>query len=193
MLAHAKAVEAFRKAALKDGKIGIILNLSPVYPKSESPEDREAAKWADHLCIRSFLDCAVKGSFSEEFVDMLKTSDLLPKTNEGDKQLFSKNTVDFIGCNYYQPLRVQAVSKEMKAIIEGPQDLYQGYDWPEKQINPHRGWEIYPKSIYDIAMRLKMITVKFRGISLKMAWVSLKRRSFKMKKGSSKMTTVSNL
>lgn len=36
------------------------------------------------------LDCAVKGSFSEEFVDMLKTSDLLPKTNEGDKQLFSK-------------------------------------------------------------------------------------------------------
>lgn len=155
MLAHAKAVEAFRKAALKDGKIGIILNLSPVYPKSESPEDREAAKWADHLCIRSFLDCAVKGSFSEEFIDMLKTSDLLPKTNEGDKQLFSKNTVDFIGCNYYQPLRVQAVSKEMKAIIEGPQDLYQGYDWPEKQINPHRGWEIYPKGIYDIAMRLK--------------------------------------
>lgn len=65
---------------------------------------------------------------------MLKTSDLLPKTNEGDKQLFSKNTVDFIGCNYYQPLRVQAVSKEMKATIEGPQDLYQGYDWPENRL-----------------------------------------------------------
>ncbi|MCB7112468.1 family 1 glycosylhydrolase, partial [Agathobacter rectalis] len=29
------------------------------------------------------------------------------------------------------------------------------YDWPEKEINPHRGWEIYPQGMYDIAMRLK--------------------------------------
>ncbi|MFR3683683.1 MAG: glycoside hydrolase family 1 protein [Enterococcus sp.] len=156
MLAHAKAVEAFRLSRYNDGKIGIILNLSPVYPKSDSPEDIEAAKWADHIYIRSFLDCAVKGFFSDEFVQKLKCSDLSPETKEGDRAIFKNNTVDFIGCNYYQPMRVQATStKQNTERINSPHDLFQGYDWPQKKVNPHRGWEIYPRGIYDIAMRLK--------------------------------------
>ncbi len=28
-------------------------------------------------------------------------------------------------------------------------------DWPEKVINPYRGWEIYPEAIYDIALMMK--------------------------------------
>lgn len=156
MLAHAKAVEAFRESQFNDGKIGIILNLSPVYPKSDSPEDIEAAKWADHIYIRSFLDGAVKGVYSEEFIQLLERFDLSPDTKEDDKEILMKNTVDFIGCNYYQPLRVKAVPDEERVEqITGPRDLFQGYDWPEKRINPHRGWEIYPRGIYDIAMRLK--------------------------------------
>ena len=35
LLAHAKAVAEFRKLALPDGEICIILNLSPVYPKAK--------------------------------------------------------------------------------------------------------------------------------------------------------------
>ncbi|MBO0452690.1 glycoside hydrolase family 1 protein [Candidatus Enterococcus murrayae] len=156
MLAHAKAVEAFRVSRFNDGKIGIILNLSPVYPKSDSPEDVEAAKWADHIYIRSFLDGAVKGTYSDEFTQLLKRSNLSPETEADDKNIFTKNTVDFIGCNYYQPLRVQAIPEEERVEqITGPRDLFQGYDWPGKRINPHRGWEIYPRGIYDIAMRLK--------------------------------------
>lgn len=156
MLAHAKAVEAFRLSRYNDGKIGIILNLSPVYPKSDSPEDIEAAKWADRIYIRSFLDCAVKGFFSDEFVQKLKCSDLSPETKEGDRAIFKNNTVDFIGCNYYQPMRVQAAStKQNTERINSPHNLFQGYDWPRKKVNPHRGWEIYPRGIYDIAMRLK--------------------------------------
>ena len=26
---------------------------------------------------------------------------------------------------------------------------------PGKKINPHRGWEIYPKAIYDISVNIK--------------------------------------
>lgn len=156
LLAHAKAVEAFRNSKYNDGKISIILNLSPVYPKSSTLEDLEAAKWADHIYVRSFLDCAVKGTFSEELVNMLKEADLAPVTEVGDKEVFLANTVDFVGCNYYQPMRVQAVPKDEQTWpIKEPRDLFRNYDWPEKRINPHRGWEIYPRGIYDIAMRLK--------------------------------------
>ena len=47
MLAHAKAVEAYRTNPHNDGKIGIILNLSPVYAKSEEQADQEARHRAD--------------------------------------------------------------------------------------------------------------------------------------------------
>ncbi|MGX7163898.1 glycoside hydrolase family 1 protein [Enterococcus massiliensis] len=154
LLAHAKAVEKYRLAKNNDGQIGIILNLSPVYPKSTELQDKDAAKWADLLYIRSFLDCAVFGKFPEELVSILKEAKLLPKTMQGDREIFAENRVDFIGCNYYQPLRVQAPVVAHRPIT-GPRDLFRGYDWPDKKINPYRGWEIYPEGIYDIAMRLK--------------------------------------
>ncbi len=154
LLAHAKAVKAYRNNPYNDGQISIILNLSPVYPKSQNKEDVEAARWADLLYIRSFLDCAVKGTFPAELVEILKEAHLSPETDINDHAIFKENTVDFVGCNYYQPLRVQAPQSPHRPIT-GPRDLFRGYDWPEKRINPHRGWEIYPQGIYDIAMRLK--------------------------------------
>ncbi|WP_291291260.1 glycoside hydrolase family 1 protein [Enterococcus sp.] len=154
LLAHAKAVAVFRELAIPNGEIAIILNLSPVYPKSQQAADLVAAEWADLLYIRSFLDATVLGRFPEKLVTLLKESGLAPVTEEGDRELFAENTVDFIGCNYYQPLRVQAPSAP-NAPITGPRDLFRGYDWPDKKINPHRGWEIFPQGIYDIAMRLK--------------------------------------
>lgn len=154
LLAHAKAVGEYRNSKFNDGEICIILNLSPVYAKSESAEDQEAKKWADLLYIRSFLDVSVYGSFPEELVTLLRESDLLPLTQENDKDIFCRNTVDFLGCNYYQPLRVQAPNEVTHPVSES-RHLFIGYDWPDKRINPHRGWEIYPEGLYDIAMRLK--------------------------------------
>lgn len=156
LLAHAKAVAEFRKIALPDGEICIILNLSPVYPKSQEAADREAAEWADLLYIRSFLDCVVYGQFPEKLTSLFKEHHLSPEYEATDAEIFRENTVDFIGCNYYQPLRIQAPlpQKAASGPFE-PRQLFRGYDWPEKKINPHRGWEIYPEGIYDIAMRLK--------------------------------------
>jgi len=36
-----------------------------------------------------------------------------------------------------------------------PEDLFSYYDMPGRKINPHRGWEIYEKGLYDILMDLK--------------------------------------
>ena len=62
MLAHAKAVRAFREAGIR-GKIGIILNLTPSYPRSSHPADLKAARIADLFFNRSFLDPAVLGEY----------------------------------------------------------------------------------------------------------------------------------
>ena len=154
LLAHALAVKAYRDNPNNDGQVGTILNLSPVYPKSNEPEDVKAGKIADLIYIRSFLDTTVHGYFPEELIEIYRENDLLPVVEEGDRQIFEDNTVDFIGCNYYQPLRVQA-PKSPHFPATSPGAFSSHYDWPEKEINPHRGWEIYPQGMYDIAMRLK--------------------------------------
>ncbi|WP_414841277.1 glycoside hydrolase family 1 protein [Enterococcus saccharolyticus] len=154
LLAHAAAVKAYKESTQNDGEIGIILNLSPVYAKSEKPADQEARRKADLIYIRSFVDTVVNGYFPEELIDILKENHLLPETQVGDRAIFEENTVDFLGVNYYQPLRVQAVENS-RFPAESPGDFACYYDWPEKRINPHRGWEIYPEGMYDIAMRLK--------------------------------------
>lgn len=153
LLAHAMAVQKYKETQF-NGQIGIVLNLSPVYAKSEAEQDQKAKQLADLIYIRSFLDVTVHGEFPEELVRLYKDNQLNPITQKEDNQLFKQNTVDFIGCNYYQPLRVQA-PKKYSSLIKSPSDFFSAYDWPDKKINPYRGWEIYPKGLYDISMRLK--------------------------------------
>lgn len=154
VLAHAHAVAAFRQGQHRDGEISCILNLSPVYTKENpSHEDLEAQHLADLIQIRSLLDPIVLGHFPDELITLFKNHGLLPVIAEGDLTMIANNTVDFLGVNYYQPLRVQ--HQDQPALDLTPQSFFKGYEWPERRINPHRGWEIFPEGIYDIAMRVK--------------------------------------
>ncbi|GAX46892.1 glycoside hydrolase family 1 protein [Pseudolactococcus reticulitermitis] len=153
LMAHVKAVQEFRKI-LPKGSIGIILNVSPSYSRSESVADLKAKAAADLLNIKSFLDPVALGKMNQELIALLKEHDLLPDALPEDQKAIAENTVDFIGLNYYQPSRVQA--PEMAAYpAKALEDFYQPYDWAEKKINPYRGWEIYPEAIYDVAMMMK--------------------------------------
>lgn len=155
-LAHAAAVSEFRKLAAPASQIGIILNLSPVYARSESAGDLEAKRAMEELQIRSFLDPAVKGNYSERLVALLEENGLLPDTQPDDAALLSAGKVDFLGVNYYQPIRVQSVPQdEVHHPAQSMDDFARRYDWPEKIMNPYRGWEIYPEGIYDLAMMIK--------------------------------------
>lgn len=153
LMAHVYAVQAFREVKPK-GSIGIILNITPAYARSAAQADQKAKENADLLTMKSFLDPAVKGAIPEALVQLIKGHELTPETNPSDKEVMKENTVDFIGLNYYQPLRVQA-PENPRFPAQDPEDLYAPYDWPEKRINPYRGWEIYPKAIYDVAMMMK--------------------------------------
>lgn len=153
-LASAKAIEAYRKAGL-DGEIGIILNLTPTYPRSDQKEDQDAANLADLVFNRSFLDPAVKGEFPAELVELLKKDGVLWKSEPEDDELFKKNTVDFLGVNYYHPKRAAAPSDPDKYPEWMPDRYFEEWEWPEARINPYRGWEIYPEAMYDIAKNIQ--------------------------------------
>lgn len=154
LMAHVMAVKAYRESNIKHSRIGIILNVTPAYARSNDPQDQTAQKVADLLLSKSFLDPAVHGVIPEELIQLLKKHQLLPETRKKDLDLIKQNTVDFIGINYYQPLRVKAPSNP-RFPAKDTTDLFEQYEWPERRINPYRGWEIYPEALYDIAMIMK--------------------------------------
>lgn len=154
MIASALAISEYKK--IGDGKIGIILNLTPSYPRSEHPADLKASRIADLFFNRSFLDPSVLGGYPQELVDLLAEYDHLPSIVDGDRDLLKQNTIDILGVNYYQPRRVKA--KEHLPNPEAPfmpEWFFDHYEMPGRKMNPYRGWEIYEKGIYDIMMNLK--------------------------------------
>lgn len=155
-LASALAVKAYHDLKL-NGEIGIILNLTPSYPRDEAcPKDRKAAAICDAFFNRSFLDPAVKGEFPQELIAICKELAILPTYTPEDLAIIKENTVDILGVNYYQPRRIKAKETPIKDPSNPmPEDFFDYYDWSEKRMNPYRGWEIYERGIYDILINLR--------------------------------------
>ncbi len=124
LLSHGMAVEAYRQLNLK-GKIGISLNLKPIYC-FEGGDLKEAAK-QDQLKNRAYLDPILLGKYPG-------ISNAL-YIQEGDMDLISKS-IDFLGVNYYARL----VISPNEFVPASTNSL---------------GWEVYPQGIYDLLVELK--------------------------------------
>ena len=137
-------------------RIGVVLNLTPAYPRSQHPADVKAARIAELFQAKSFLDPSVLGTYPPELVEILRERDLLPEVDSSDLELIKEHTVDFLGVNYYQPMRVSvpryAPNPESPMLVE---QFYEPYVMPGRKINPHRGWEIYEQGLYDISQNIK--------------------------------------
>lgn len=154
ILAHAKVVEEYRKQNL-NGKIGVILNLTPTYTRDDREEDKKAAHIADLFFNRSFLDPMVKGEFPTELKEILASHNMLPETTEEEKTLILGQKVDFLGVNYYVPRRVRAVEKTPAEFTQ-PEYYFEYHIKENGRFNPYRdGNEIHPEAIYDIAKNIQ--------------------------------------
>lgn len=155
-LAHAKAIQAFKKYSF-ESKIGVILNLSPTFPRSQNPADVQAAKIADLFYTRSFLDPMVKGEFPSALVDLLAQNQQLPADyTESDLTIISENTAQILGLNYYEPRRVKARSSAVNPESPFlPEWFFEPHIMPGRRMNEYRGWEIYEKGIHDLCMDIK--------------------------------------
>jgi len=142
LLSHGLAAEALRAAARQPVKVGITLNLNPVYPASDSKKDRDAARRIDTILNRSMLDPLLKGTspVAEIPAAKLVTAGLI-KTGDLEKI----RTLDILGVNYYTRTVVKNDPKFPVVAAEQVQ--------PEG--NEYSGmWEIYPQGMYELLMRI---------------------------------------
>ena len=156
-LASAKAIQEFRKEGVsKGGKIGIVLNLTPAYPRSESREDLEAADFVNKFCNRMFLDPAVHGRFPEGLEEVLEKDGVLWDATEEERRIISSNRIDFLGVNFYQPVRIKARESAFDTSKGWlPDKYFENYEKPGRKMNPYKNWEIYPEALYDISINIR--------------------------------------
>jgi 6-phospho-beta-glucosidase len=156
-LASAMAIAEFKKSIhSQNAKIGTILNLTPVYAASKREEDQNAAHFAELWANEMFLQPAIQGSFPDELVDILRKDDVLWSSTEDELNLIKNNTIDVLGVNYYHPFRVQAPKVSPDSLQDWMPDIYfREYELPGAVMNVDKGWEIYPRALYDIAINVK--------------------------------------
>ncbi|OCL27714.1 6-phospho-beta-glucosidase [Orenia metallireducens] len=160
-ISSAKVVNLYKEMRAEgkvreDGRIGIVLSLTPSYPRSNNSADLKAARIADLFFNKSFLDPCVKGAYPEELVSILADRNMLPVVEEGDKNLLKEGVVEFLGFNYYFPRRVKVRENAVNAKAPFlPEHLFEYYDMPGKRMNRYRGWEIYAKGTFDTLINIK--------------------------------------
>ncbi|QCR35139.1 glycoside hydrolase family 1 protein [Nissabacter sp. SGAir0207] len=155
VLATARVVELFRRRG-QPGTLGVILNPEVTYPRSTAAHDVRAAALYDLFYNRVFLDPLILGEYPAELLALLRQHEVLFEYDEAELATIRANTVDEVGINLYYPHRVKAPSHAWHPETPfHPACYYDHFELPGRRMNPSRGWEIYPRIIYDMALRLK--------------------------------------
>jgi len=136
MLSHGLALRALREAGCK-ASLGIVLNLSPIEPATDSAADHAKARLEDGRLVRWYMDPLFKGSYPADIVEHLQADN--PVVMPGDMDLI-QTPMDFLGINYY--------SRTVASAAE-PWDVHKsGLEVTEMD------WEVYPQGLTDLLVRL---------------------------------------
>lgn len=136
LLSHGMALNALREQGCKS-KLGIVLNLSPMHPATDSAEDLSKAVIEDGLLLRWYMDPLFKGHYPVDVLEHLGAD--APRVQSGDMDIIS-TPMDFLGINYYSRSVVSAA---------GPWDVHvSGRDVTDM------GWEVYPEGLTELLLRV---------------------------------------
>jgi beta-glucosidase len=100
-LAAAAAVEEYRKRNLPGRIAAVAMLLIPALPASDCEADRRAARLADGLMNRVYLDPMLKGAYPEDVVRALSGVGGELPIEPGDMDFIAGNRADFLGINFY--------------------------------------------------------------------------------------------
>lgn len=136
LLSHGQALQALRADGCR-AKLGIVLNLAPSVPATDSPADAAKAHMDDARSRRWYTDSLFKGGYPQEVLDELGAD--VPVI-EADDMAHIATPMDYLGVNYYSR-HVASAGDPFDAKAHG---------LPVNDM----GWEIYPQGLTDLLLRL---------------------------------------
>jgi len=138
LLAHGEAVARMRAILPEQAGVGIVLNLAPQHPATDSEEDKAAAERVHAMNNALFVEPLVKGTYPALAEQMVGFA--WPKIQSGDMERIAQ-PIDFIGVNYYS-----------RGIVKHAEHAYlqaEGVGNEGAQYTD-MGWEVYPDGLYEI-------------------------------------------
>ena len=164
LLASAGAIREYHDLHLA-GKIGIVSDsyAIEILKHEEAYEEAKAnAEWFYNRCIN---DVCVYGVIPQELIDMIRADYDISYMREEDREIFRQGTVDFLGINAYYRILVKPYTQgetcfKKNNTGDGSKHKDVVKHWFELDDDPSTvksswGVEVYPKSVYDLLMRLK--------------------------------------
>lgn len=133
LLAHGLGMQALQRICPQVQR-GIVLNFTPCYPVSDSPEDLQATKLADEYINLWYLQPLLEGKYPD-VIQCLSEEDK-PDVHPGDMHVIQQ-PLDFLGINFYTRLTYSAP--------EIAEELYTEH--PHREPKTEIGWEIYPQAL----------------------------------------------
>jgi beta-glucosidase len=142
MRAHGAAVQAYRAGGRH--QVGLVVNIEPKYPASDSAADRAAADRADAYMNRQFLDPAMLGTCPPELADVFGQA-WVPWPAE--ELALSCQPLDFLGINYY--------TRNVTRNDDGNWPLRVAPVRQKRATHTETGWEVYPQGLTDTLLLIK--------------------------------------
>jgi beta-glucosidase len=136
LLSHGLATQAIRASCTK-ADVGIVLNLAPVSPATDSAADKLQASREDGLLVRWYLESLLRGQYPADVLEFLGAD--APRANEEDAGLIAQ-PLDFLGVNYYHPI-VSTVNQPYSTAHAGA-------------VVTDMGWEVAPHQFTNLLVNI---------------------------------------
>lgn len=136
LLSHGLAVQALR-AQGSQATLGIVLNLSPMHPATQSDADKAKAQLEDGKLLRWYMDPLFKASYPQDVLDHLGAD--APKMETNDLKNIAV-PIDFLGVNYYS-----------RSVISADNSWKAGSTGLELT---DMDWEVYPEGLTELLVRM---------------------------------------
>lgn len=138
LLSHGLAVQRIRATGAAETRVGIALNLFPIFAGDGRPETVRAVERANRFHNGWFLDPVYRGHYTPGLFEDLGAAP--PPIEDGDLDIISAPT-DFLGVNYYNRWIVQAARQG---------ETSGGYEYlsaPAGATITQMGWEVFPHGL----------------------------------------------
>src|SRR5207247_4143677 len=138
------------KAARPSARVGTAFSMSSCEPATNSAADKLAAERAHAITNVWFLDPALRGRYPGALTFLPATA-MRIKSGDMDQ---TRAPLDFIGINlYYRTIASAAGTMERTTHPQEwlfPVKMDGGQQGPKTDF----GWEVWPKALYDMVMRI---------------------------------------
>ena len=142
LLSHGLAVPRIRASAAADARVGIALNLFPIFAGDNRRETVRAVERANRFHNRWFLDPVYRGEYTPGLFEDLGAA---PSIRDGDLETIS-TPINFLGINYYNRWIVRAMESAGDAH-DGVSASIEYMTAPSGATITTMGWEVFPHGL----------------------------------------------